>query len=67
MAEKISCLEMKNFRAFDTLAIYLNSSKVRVLIQIILCRNARIQMDLSKNNRFSAVETKKYIPRTEKR
>ena len=40
-----------------------------VLIQITLCRNARIQMDLSKNkhNRFSAEEAINYIPRTEKR
>ena len=44
-------------------------SKIRVLIQITLCRNARIQMDLSKNkhNRFSAEEAINYIPRTEKR
>ena len=30
-------------------------------------RNARIQMDLSKNNRFSAEEANNYIPRIEKR
>ena len=44
-------------------------SKIRVLIQITLCRNARIQMDLSKNkyNRFSAEEAINYIPRTQKR
>ena len=67
MAEKISCFEMKNFRAFNTLKIYLNISKIRLLIQITLCRNARVQMDLSKNNRFSAEEAKNYISRTEKR
>ena len=67
MAEKISCFEMKNFRALNTLTSYLNISKIRVLIQITLCRNARIQMDLSKNNCFSAEEAKNYIPHTEKR
>ena len=39
----------------------------RVLIQMAFCRNARIQMDLSKNILFSAEEAKIYIPRTEKR
>ena len=67
MAEKISCFEMKNFWALNTLAIYFNIFKVRVLIQITICRNARIQMVLSKNNRFSAEEAKNYTPRTEKR
>ena len=67
MAEKISCFEMKNFRALNTLKIYLNISKIRVLVQITLCRNARVQMDLSKNNRFSAEEAKDYISCTEKR
>ena len=67
MAEKISCFKMKNFRALNTLASYLNISKIKVLIQITLCRNARIQMDLSKNNCFSAEEAKNYIPHTEKR
>ena len=46
---------------------YLNISKTRVLIKITLSRNARIQMDLSKNNCFSAEEAKNYIPHTEKR
>ena len=59
MAEKISCFEIKNFRALNTLTSY--------LIQITLCRDARIQMDLSKNNCFRAEEAKNYIPRTEKR
>ena len=58
---------MKNFRALNTLTSYLNSSKIKVLIQITLCRNPRIQMDLSKNNCFSAEEAKYYIPGTEKR
>ena len=55
------------FRALNTLTSYLNISKIRVLIQITLCRNARIQMDLSKNNCFSAEEAENYIPRTVKR
>ena len=42
MAKKISCFEMKNFWALNTLAIYFNISKIRV--QITVCRNARIQM-----------------------
>ena len=44
-------------------------TKVRVLIQITLCRNARIRMDLLKNkhNRFSVEEAINYILRTEKR
>ena len=67
MAEKISCFEIKNFQALNTLISYLNISKIKVLIQITLCRNARIQMDQSKNNCVSAEEAKNYIPRTEKR
>ena len=67
MAEKISYFEMKNFRALNTLTSYLNISKIKVLIQTTLCRNARIKMDLSKKNCFSAEEAKKYITRTEKR
>ena len=66
MAEKISRFEMKYFQALNTRAIYLNISKIRVLIQITPCRNAIIQMDLS-NNSFSAEEAKNYIPGTEKR
>ena len=58
---------MKNFRALSTLTSYLNISKIRVLIQTTLCRNARIQMDLLKNECFSAEEAENFIPRTEKR
>ena len=58
---------MKNFRALSTLTSYLNISKVRVLIQTTLCRNARIQMDLLKNKCFSAEEAENVIPCTEKR
>ena len=67
MAKKISCFEMKNFRALNILTSYLSISKIRVLIQVTLRRNSRIQMDLSKNICFSAEEAKNYIPRTEKR
>ena len=67
MAEKISCFEMKNSRALNTLTSYSNISKIRVLIQITLCRNPRIQMNPSKNNCFWADKAKTYIPRTEKR
>ena len=41
---------MTNFHALDTLLIYSNISKIRLLIQ----RNASMQMDISKKNRFSA-------------
>ena len=60
---------MKNFRALKTLTIYLNISRLKVLIQIALCRNARIQMNLSKNNRLSAEEAKIIFlaPRNEKK
>ena len=67
MTEKISCFEIKNFRALNILIIYLNISKITVLIQMKMCRNVRIQMVLSKNNRFSAEDAKNYIPRSEKR
>ena len=50
MAEKISCFEMKYFWVLNTLTSYLNISKIRILIQITLCGNVRIQMDPSKNN-----------------
>ena len=57
VAEKISCFEMTNFQVLDTLTIYFGISKIRLLIQITLCRNARKQMDISKKNRFSAEKT----------
>ena len=58
---------MKNFQALNTLISYSNISKIRSLIQITLCRNPRIQMNLSKNNCFSAEDAKNYTPRNEKR
>ena len=67
MTEIVSCFEMTNFRALDTLAIYSNISKIRLLIQITLYKNARIQMDISKNKPFSAEEAINYILRTKKR
>ena len=67
MAEKISYFEMTNFRALHTLSIYSNISKIRILIQIKLCRDTRIQVDSSKNNHFSTKEAISYIPWTEKR
>ena len=51
----------------EILTIYLDIFKIRILIQIKLCGNASMQMDLSKNNRFSTQETINYIPYTEKR
>ena len=61
VTEKISCFEMTNSRALDTLTIYSNTSKIRLLIQITLCRNARIQMDISKKNRSSAEKAMNYF------
>ena len=58
---------MKNFRALDTLTISSNISKIRLLIQIRLYINARIQIDISKNKPFSAEEAINYILRTKKR
>ena len=58
---------MTNFHALDTRTIYSNISKIRLLIQISLCRNARIQKDISKKIRFSAETAKIIFPRTEKR
>ena len=62
VAEKISCFEMTNFQALDTLTIYSNISKIRLLIQITLCRNARIQIVISRKNRFSAEKAINYFP-----
>ena len=66
VAGKISCFEMTNLWVLDALKTYSNISKIRLLIQT-LCRNARTQMDLSKNNHFLTDEAITYIPRTEKR
>ena len=60
-------IKIDGWKDFMFRTSYFNISKIRVLIQIKLCKNARIQMDLSKNNCFSAEEAKNYIPRTEKR
>ena len=57
-----NCFEMTNFLALDTLTVYSNISKTRILIQIWLCRNARIQMDISKKNRFSAEKAINHFP-----
>ena len=56
------------FPGFGTpLIFFLECSPNKLFIQITLSRNARIQMDLSKNNRFSHQEATNYIPRIEKR
>ena len=57
---------MKNFWALYILTIYLNIPKMR-LIQIKLCWNASMQMDLSKKNSFLTEEAIHYIARTGKR
>ena len=51
----MSCFKMTNFQALDTLTIYPN-------ISITLYRNARIQMDISKKNHFSAERAINYFP-----
>ena len=58
---------MTNFRALENITIHLNISQIRILIQIKLCRNTNIRMDLSKNNHFSTQEVINYISGTEKR
>ena len=50
---------MTNFQALDTLTTYSNISKIRLWIQISLCGNARIQMDISKKNGFLSRESNK--------
>ena len=65
MTKKISCFIMTNFHALDTFIIYSNISKTRLLIQITLCRNASIQMDISRtvsqqrNNKLSSLALRK--------
>ena len=58
---------MANLRASETLTIYPNIFKIRILIQIKLCENAGKQMDLSKKDSFSTQETINYIPHAKKR
>ena len=53
---------MTNLKALDTLTICCNISKIRLLIQISVCRHARIQMDISKKNCFSAGKAINYFP-----
>ena len=67
MAEKISCFEMTNFQALNTLTVYSNIFKIRLLIHITPGRNAKMQIYLSNNNHFSLEEAINYIPHTEKR
>ena len=67
MAEKISCFEMTNFQALNTLTFYSNIFKIRLLIHITPGRNAKMQIYLSNNNHFSLEEAINYIPHTEKR
>ena len=59
--------EKSENQALDNLTIYSSISEIMLFIQITLCRNARIQMDLSKNNRSTADEATNYIPCTRKR
>ena len=54
-----NCFEMTNFQALNTLTTYSNISKIRLWIQISLCGNARIQMDISKKNGFLSRESNK--------
>ena len=49
---KGSCFDMTNIRALSTLTIHSNISKIRVLIKIALCRNARMQVHLPKNSQL---------------
>ena len=67
MAEKISCFEMTNFQALNTLSVYSNIFKIRLLIHITPGRNAKMQIYLSNNNHFSLEEAINYILHTKKR
>ena len=58
---------MANLRASETLTVYPNIFKIRILIQIKLCENVGKQMDLSKKDSFSTQETTNYIPHAKKR
>ena len=58
---------MTKFRALETLIIYSDISEIRALIKIKLCRNAGMQMHVSKNNRFSTQEAINFIPCTKRR
>ena len=60
--EKISYFEITNFQALDTLAIYSNISKIRLLIQITLWETPEYANGLSKKNRFSAEIAINYFP-----
>ena len=64
VAETISCFEIANFWALDTL-ILLKYAKTR-MFQIELCRNASIQMDVLKNRSLTIEDPINYIPRIEK-
>ena len=64
---KDSMFRKFKFPALDTLTMYSNISKIRIVVQIRLCEKVSIEMDRSKNNRFSAEEAINYIPRTEKK
>ena len=59
--------EKSENQALENFTIYSNISEIMLLIQTTLCRNTRIQMDLSKNNRSTADEATNYISRTKKR
>ena len=61
MAEKILCFDMTNLLALDTLTTYSDISKKRLLIEIAFCRNARIQIDISKTDRFSEEKAINYF------
>ena len=53
---------MLSYDKFPGFGHRFNISKIRLLIQVILCRNARIQMDISKKNRFLAEKAVSYFP-----
>ena len=61
VAEKISCFEIINFRILYTLTIYSSISKIRLLIQITLFGNARIQRDQSKNTLREKVQIRSFF------
>ena len=58
---------MSNFRTWENSYNLLEYFQIRISIQMKPGRNAGIQMDLSKNNRFSTQEAINHITHTEKR
>ena len=68
MGERISCFEITNFQDLETLTVYLNSSRIRILIQIEFCKNRWYTNRSIKEQTFLDTESNKlYSSHQEKR